>query len=451
MNRLFLYFVYNFLNYQKLRKVNIMKKRLIFIFILTLLLNIAFINRAHAIDRTPPKMPTINKLSLLNKSTYLNYKISGKGEPNSTVAVYINDGKNTLFRSATVSSKGYFTVPINTSTLKDGKLKVYVSLVDRSKNRSQVKSFNLYKDTFAPFIPRLTYSNYIDAYNSKYIDLSNRLYTVTGSAEKGAKVTISLKTSKGVGVSKTVYTNNNGTFKATLDMTKFSDGTYYLKANQTDIIGNVSPQFSQTVFKISKYAPPTISALSKKEYINENVKLHELTGETRVKSGKVRITFSTGLDRDTPYVITVPIKNDGSFSTLVDTDKFLYDGTYDVTFVYADSNGKFSLVHTKQIFVDRIAPADNNTVMSLVNPQKLNVKGVSESYGLVSVNVKSIGKKDLYGLEEDDKFFYIRIDETGIYNTTLTIPEPLEGVSYQVEATIYDAFGNKGLTRFFNY
>lgn len=443
MNRLFLYFVYNFLNYQKLRKVNIMKKRLIFIFILTLLLNIAFINMAHAIDRTPPKMPTLNKLSLLNKSTYLNYKISGKGEPNSTVAVYINDGKKTLFRSATVSNKGYFTVPINTSTLKEGKLNVYVSLVDRSKNRSQVKSFNLYKDTLAPTRPWITSSDY-----SEYIDLSNRLYTVTGSVEKGAKVTISLKTSKGVGGSKTVYADNNGTFKATLDMTKFTDGTYYLKVNQTDIIGNASAQFSKTVVKISKYAPSIISA---KDYINKNDKLHEIEGNTSVKSGKVRITFSSRRGLDTPYVVTVPIKNDGTYSALVDTDKLLYDDTYDVTTVYADSNGKFSMVHTTKTVVDRIAPKDNNTVFSLVNPQKLNVKGVSELNGLVFVSVKSIGKKTLYGLEEDDIYIYIELEETGIYNRTFTIPEPLEGVSYQVEATIYDAYGNEGLTRFFNY
>lgn len=292
------------------------------------------------------------------------------------------------------------------------------------------------KDTIAPAAPTgldLATTDDTGASNSDNITSQTKALTVSGTAEAGSKVELfNGTTSLG-----TVTAGANGSFTFDFDL---AEGTHSIRANATDISGNVSANSSALSIVVDTTAPATVSAPVLATVSDSNVNTDGVTNKTAVTitgtspAGGV-ITLYDG----ETLIGTVTATAQGTYS-LATT---LTEGTHAITAKVADAAGNVSLASPVQtIVVDTTVPA----LITGLRLDPSDDNGSSNSDGVTSI------KEDLTftGLAEAGSTVYIyrgaTVLGTGVAGTNgiFSIDIDLAVGAHNLFARSSDLAGNLG-------
>jgi putative cell wall-binding protein len=187
--------------------------------------NISDTNEVIVKDVTAPGIPAVNDIA--DNST----NVTGKAEPGSTITVTTG---TSVLGTTVVNDDGTYSVPID---LQKAGTKLTVTAKDNAGNISEAAEVTV-KDGTPPNIPQVS-------------DITDKLTSVTGTAEAGATITVK----SGTRVIGTVDVNGEGNFTAPIGLQQA--GTI-LTVTATDATGNVSNEATVTVMHQS----PTVERIS---------------------------------------------------------------------------------------------------------------------------------------------------------------------------------------------
>ena len=261
------------------------------------------------IDTTPPTAPSItaftSPLTRSNEPT-----ISGTAEAGAKVAITVDGAKSPL-ASVTAAADGTWTYT-PTSTLTDGIHSFTAVATDAAGNASTISAAqSLTVDTTPPTAPLI-------AAFASALSRSNEP-TVSGTAEAGAKVAITLDGAKNPLASVTAAADGTWTYTPTSTLT---DGVHSFTAVATDAAGNASTTSAARSLTVDT-APPS-ERLTALTVAGDNiVDGIEGAGDGVVVTG----TLSAGLAAGDTLVVTI-----GGVATAVPTNDI--NGT---TFAFTSS------------------------------------------------------------------------------------------------------------------
>ncbi|HUR15242.1 MAG TPA: Ig-like domain-containing protein [Mycobacteriales bacterium] len=278
--------------------------------------------------------------------------------------------------------------------LAPGSYTATVTLVDDVGNAAAPFTRGFTIDDTAPTAPSFDAPAVINVARST-------AYTVTGTGEAGATVTLSFTDLTPSVLTSTATVAGNGTWSVTRSVASLVDGTIALAASQADAAGNASgaaaasttkdtviPRVSQQNFTRTSYAGPPPVVVTVVGKVDNGA---STTGE----ADTVTVTVT---DTGSGSVAAVGIAgSDGMFSIPV-TVTSLLDGTLTAHVVASDAAGNPSAEKTATTSKDTGAPA--TPLVTVTNPvnaaNKANVAatgaaGASEAGSTVTVTIDDLG------------------------------------------------------------
>ncbi|MBE3287683.1 MULTISPECIES: Ig-like domain-containing protein [Enterobacter] len=355
--------------------------------------------------------------------------LRGTAEAGSVVYI-INPANGGVHGSTTAGANGQWSFPLTTNYNQTYNFQAYS--VDKAGNRSENSTnFAITVDTVvaAPNVTVIS-DNVTGGKVGNLVDgdrTNDNRPTITGNgAEAGAKIEIVLALGNQGWTSGTnlVYTTTakaDGTWS--LEIPKaLQDGTWYFRANQTDLAGNKSALGNQHYVVVD-----TVAAAPNVTVITDNVaggKVGNLvdgdrtndnrptiTGNGAEAGAKIEIVLalgSQGWTSGTNLVYTTTAKADGTWS--LEIPKALQDGTWYFRANQTDLAGnKSALGNQHYVVVDTVNAAPTIT-------------SVMDNVGNETGNVANLGKTDdstptLNGTAEAGSTVYIAVNG-GTYSTT---------------------------------
>ncbi len=330
-------------------------------------------------DATPPATPTL--ATTANPDGTL--KVSGTGEPGSTVKVTFPDGST---GSATVAPNGSFAV---TSTQPQSSGPISVIATDAAGNASPAATAT-FADTTAPAAPSLTPTTNADG-----------TLKVSGTAEPGSTVKITFPDGSVVNAPVAA----NGTYSATSAAPQPSGS---ISAVATDPAGNASPAITKASVDTTPPAAPAVATVANPD---GTLKVSG-TGEP---GSTVKVTFPDG------SIKTVPVDANGAFTATSAAPQT----SGNVTAVATDAAGNASPAATKA-FSDATAPAAPTMSTASNANGSLTASGTGEPGSTVKVTFP------------DGTSVTATVAANGTYTATSAAAQP----SGTVSAISTDAAGN---------
>jgi uncharacterized repeat protein (TIGR01451 family) len=290
------------------------------------------------VDTTPPPAPVV--VAPANGSTTNNRTpaITGTAEANATVTVII-DGVSAGTTTANASGAWSFTPAAN---LTDGTHTARATARDAAGNTSVNSNTNSFVvDTTAPAAPVVTAP-------TNGSTTSNLRPPVTGTAEPGATVTVSID-GAAVGMA-TADGSGNWSFTPSANL---APGTHTVSARATDAGGNLSPASATNTFTIDTTPPsaPVVTAPANGS-ATSNVR-PPVTG-----TAEPGATVTVSLDG--MVVGTTTANGSGAWTFTPPAD--LTAGTHTVTARATDAAGNASPVSATNTFTVDLTPPDTTIV-----------------------------------------------------------------------------------------
>ncbi|RHH99115.1 hemagglutinin [Enterobacter cloacae] len=355
--------------------------------------------------------------------------LRGTAEAGSVVYI-INPANGGVHGSTTAGANGQWSFPLTTNYNQTYNFQAYS--VDKAGNRSvNSTNFAITVDTVvaAPNVTVIS-DNVVGGKVGNLVDgdrTNDNRPTITGNgAEAGAKIEIVLALGNQGWTSGTnlVYTTTakaDGTWS--LEIPKaLQDGTWYFRANQTDLAGNKSALGNQHYVVVDTVAAaPNVTVITDNvaggkvgnlvdgERTNDN--RPTIAGNGAEPGAKIEIVLalgSQGWTSGTNLVYTTTAKADGTWS--LEIPKALQDGTWYFRANQTDLAGnKSGLGNQHYVVVDTVNAAPTIT-------------SVTDNVGNETGNVANLGKTDdstptLNGTAEAGSTVYIAVNG-GTYSTT---------------------------------
>ncbi|WP_428911893.1 LysM peptidoglycan-binding domain-containing protein [Niallia sp. Krafla_26] len=282
-------------------------------------------------DTVAPSAPVIAQSETITSMNVKNFSITGNAEANSTITLTLRDGSSTpITLETTADNDRRFTAKMDAAGLKDGTITITATATDAAGNTSTEGLSSIKKDT-STAKPTLNVANELNGQTS----LS---YPVTGTAEPGATVKITISDGFNRAIAKQAIANERGEFHTLLDISSLNDGNMLVSVTAVDRSGNTSDETIRTVTKDTVSANPVID--NKMPVTIENVRNYTIFGLAE-PGATVELTISDGIH---PIVTATANANDaGEFRTNVDLLS-LNDGALTLTSQTIDSFGNKSEV-----------------------------------------------------------------------------------------------------------
>ncbi|MBK3734600.1 DUF4347 domain-containing protein, partial [Azospirillum brasilense] len=326
------------------------------------------------IDTVAPNAPAVSSPALSNSTTPT---ITGTAEAGSTVTVSIGGATYT-----TTATNGTWSIDLATTTPTSGSLSlnangtnaVSATATDAAGNTSTAGTQTLTIDTTAPTAPVVTSAALTN----------NATPTITGTAEAGSTVTVSVG-----GATYTTTATNGGTWTLNLatatptagSLTLDANGSNAISATATDAAGNVSTAGTQslTIDTTAPNAPAVTTALTNSAAptidgtaeagSTVTVSVGGATYTTTATNG----TWSINLATATPATGTLSLNANGANP---------------VSATATDAAGNTSTAGTQTLTIDTTAP-NSPTVTSAVlsNSTTPILTGTAETGSTVTVSV----------------------------------------------------------------
>ncbi len=176
----------------------------------------------------------MSELPVINTSVAGDYRVKGRGEPNTSIHISLSDKEGKTIQNTVQSDDlGNFEATINTVVLQDGMITLLAHQSDQAGNQSQVLTKLLKKDTTAPEAVVINPLVPLHQQNS-----SN--YSFTGQGERLSKVIATFRDNVGNEITQETIVREDGTFSIETDLTGLSGDVLTITAIQVDEVGNVS-------------------------------------------------------------------------------------------------------------------------------------------------------------------------------------------------------------------
>lgn len=278
----------------------------------------------------------------INASDAATAKVSGVAEAGSSVHLTLDDedaGTSPVSTDVTAANDGTYSWSPDLSQFSDGTLTATGTATDGVGNTSSVTQDSASMDRSAPAQPT---SLAAPTFASPVNDTA---YAVTGAAEKGATVSVSITDSAATVRSATGSADaSTGAFNVPVDVSQLLDGALTVSVTASDASGNVSPAASISRQKDTA-APAAPSITSPALVTTANRVAYDVSG-TAENGSTVYVTVDDG-DVNTPVVTgSGPADaSTGAFSVPLDLST-LSDGPLSFSAIAADAAGSQSTAGT---------------------------------------------------------------------------------------------------------
>ncbi|WP_247747106.1 LysM peptidoglycan-binding domain-containing protein [Alkalihalobacillus sp. BA299] len=308
--------------------------------------NKSSVHEAILIKDTAIDAPTLVQPEVINQETASNYTISGQARPGTTVEVMITDGVHPEVRGTTTTDEnGEFAITLDVTALEDTAITIRATQTSKAGITSDLQETTVEKDTAIPDAPLFNNRGFINEKNQTD-------YEVTGSAESGAYVVITVTNELEQSLSFTTKADDTGRYRIPIDVSTLDDGEVLFKVTQTDLAGNTSEAVTETLMK-DTVAPTDFSLDNEGIIFSGNETDYLLAGETEPDS-TVEITLTDGTIFITEKVTT---GSDGRFETPIDVST-LGDGDISVLFTVKDRAGNEAKQEVTTLIKDTIPPGE---------------------------------------------------------------------------------------------
>ncbi|WP_074433061.1 LysM peptidoglycan-binding domain-containing protein [Neobacillus dielmonensis] len=327
-------------------------------------------------DTAAPAAPAINPLAAISAINQKSYPVSGLTEASANVTIRLTDSAGAqVLVQLKADSTGKFETKLDSSPLLDGNIKVTASAIDSAGNRS-TDSQQIIKKDITSAAPSIVADKKINQQNAA-------AYLLSGKAEPGALVTISLSDGVHPAITKQTMANERGEFSAVFNLLTLNDGSgITISATAIDPAGNESPTTRMTAAKDTTIPETVIADLP--VIFSGNQTKFNVKG-TSEPSSSIVIQASDGIKA---VETTVQSNQSGVYSANLDVSS-LNDGTITFSVIASDLFGNKSTVQ-KQILKDTDAPQpviDNTKQVTIENVKSYTLFGLSEPGAKVEITV----------------------------------------------------------------
>ena len=258
-------------------------------------------------DTFGPTNVTLDSLPTIFSGNVTDYTLSGMAEPQITLDMVLSDGTTDITKTITTDSSGFFTLPVDMSSLKDGDITVSFVAKDAAGNTSDIAPITLHKDTAAAEAVLTDLAPYVNSLNQNEFSINGT------SVEDGADVNIVISDGS-TAITKTTGVVD-GRFTERFDLSSLADGRLTVDLAQTDRAGNTSTIQSTILEKDTIVDHPLVSK-NGFEYGAEG-SIFTIMGTTESnatvlvallsETGEELTTFSSTADENGFYSIGVPL------------------------------------------------------------------------------------------------------------------------------------------------
>lgn len=364
------------------------------------------------------KQLKVEKLTIATAETINTYKnpnaysVTGKGTAGAAIKVVLSDGKSSVSAQSIVKKDGTFTVPVNFSKLKDGKLSLSISQLKNGKTIASVTKTVL-KDTKSPVVPILNNALYIYSKNQS-------AYTVKGKAEPNSKVYVSIGDQK-TNISQNGKADKKGNFILTLDARKLQEGKINLTAGSMDAAGNKT-SYSKPGFltKDTQIEEPLVVS---EEYVNSfNVESYPIAG-TGTPGDNVKIMVNDGAK-----TISEISEVDELGNYEVDLDlTLLKEGNLTIDAKQLDQAGNESKEVRERVIKDVSAPSsatifNNGYINEDTDLTSYSIIGRGEAGSELEITLSDgVNEVSSLGTVEENGRFSVEVDASPLSDGEITI------------------------------
>ncbi|WP_243387398.1 LysM peptidoglycan-binding domain-containing protein [Bacillus kexueae] len=362
--------------------------------------------------------PTINQLNQNN------FVIRGESEPNATIFISLTDGTLTKTYDVQVSASGQFEVGVDVSGFHEGAIQMMAKATDslgnvgKEQKVTTIKDTHLVKPTVHPLSP---------------IRKDNvHQYTIIGDAEPQSAVFLTITDGVNQPIERTVKTDLEGRFIASLDLSDLSDQPISITVRSEDEAGNKSDPVVTTVIKDTNVEVPRLTNIPILTSVNAKTYTIEGTGEP---NSKVQAIFRNQLGQE----LSVEGSTDSTGKFQLEQNLSSVDFVSGEIEVYVqDAVGNVSPSSIIPIKVDQEGPNDllieQLDDISRQNVSSYKIKGTTEQNATVFVTISDGYKQTVFETKASD---------TGDFTIELNGSEWKDGLIFiRIEAI--DELGNRG-------
>ncbi len=363
----------------------------------------------------------------VNENNESAFEISGTVEPGSTVTVTIDDedgGTDPIVIEAAVEENGDWSITADLSSLTDGMLTITADAVDSLGNDGQ-DTANVVKDTVDPVF---------DSGDLDPVGIANcDDYTVSGTAEEGATITVTISDGVNDDVTAMVTVDETEAWSiAGLDLSGLNEGDLTVTISAEDEAGNVADpiveEITKTTLAIGEVEDPITS---------DNETAVTISG-TVDPAATVTVTVDDEDAGTDPVVIQAGVDVDGNWTIDVDVSD-LSDGT--LTFTVEATAGDNTVTDTITATKDTVADVTVDVPAGFVNENNqdaFEITGTVEPGSTVTVTIDDDGDSgtDPVVVEAD-------VDQDGNWTATADLSGLNDG-TLTITVDAVDSLGNDG-------
>lgn len=395
------------------------------------------------VDTKAPPVPTINVIAgddVVNATEKLTPSVTGTAEANATVIVKAGDTTKTT----TADGSGNWSVSFTQAELPSTDITgpVTARAVDASGNQSTAALREVTFDTVvnAPVI------NAVGATTPDLVNAAEKAagLTVTGTAEVGATVTLTL-----AGTAKTATAAADGTWSVSFTAAEqpVTDGVYALTASAVDTAGNTtaSPGTRPITYDTTPPAAPTITSLSTDNILNAG----EVTAGGTV-TGAAEANATVTVDFRVPATVS------GARATALQE-------SFESRTTQADGNGDWTLSWTSADFPEGTVVVGATATDAAGNSSTETTVDVTVDLTPPTGSIGTVATDDVVSKTEADAGFSVDVTagsdtasvqitvgtttktatlSGGTYSATFVTAELPNDGTHSISATLTDTAGN---------
>lgn len=395
------------------------------------------------VDTKAPPVPTINVIAgddVVNATEKLTPSVTGTAEANATVIVKAGDTTKTT----TADGSGIWSVSFTQAELPSTDITgpVTARAVDASGNQSTAALREVTFDTVvnAPVI------NAVGATTPDLVNASEKAagLTVTGTAEAGATVTLTL-----AGTAKTATAAADGTWSVSFTATEqpVTDGVYALTASAVDTAGNTtaSPGTRPITYDTAAPAAPVVNTISSDNVLNSG----EVTAGGTV-TGTAEANATVTVDFRVPATVS------GARATALQE-------SFESRTTQADGNGNWTLSWTSADFPEGTVVVGATATDAAGNSSTETTVNVTVDLTPPTGSIGTVATDDVVSKTEADAGFSVDVTagsdtasvqitvgtttktatlSGGTYSATFVTAELPNDGTHSISATLTDTAGN---------
>jgi LysM repeat protein len=312
-------------------------------------------------DTASPDTPTVSVPSFINTSNEHAVILSGKTEPGSLVTMIVGDQSNKMNRQVTADANGNFSVIVDARIFNEGTITVETKSIDKAGNESESSIVQTVKDVS---VGDILISDLAPINKEQSV-----AYRIQGKGEPNTNVLISFADLTGASVTKTIKTDDTGSFVDTLNLSSLKDGAVTVITYQMDEANNKSNVITKVVQKDTE-APTQVTLKPLDTVSQQNVAGYTISG-----AGEPLSTVDAILRDAQGKEVThqTKVRGDGTFSIEVDLSALTGD-SIELIIHQTDDVGNKSPSTTQFATIDTTGPqtldlkvdhtANENSVLS---------------------------------------------------------------------------------------